>query len=87
MHTLETKDRKRGSASGRAYLSKDRTPFGDLRDPNPRFHGGCFGVCGHTSSEAPGLKNLADWLGRARWRAKGMDLRGRNGVLRRLSMM
>ena len=24
--------------------NKEQTPLGDLRDPNPRFHGGCFGV-------------------------------------------
>jgi hypothetical protein len=24
-------------------------------DTNPRFHGGCFGVLGHTSCEALGL--------------------------------
>ena len=24
--------------------NKEQTPLGDLFDPNPRFHGGCFGV-------------------------------------------
>jgi len=32
--------------------NKEQTPLGDLLDPNPRFHGGCFGVSGHTSCEA-----------------------------------
>jgi hypothetical protein len=26
------------------YYNKEQTPLGDLFDPNPRFHGGCFGV-------------------------------------------
>src|SRR6185503_3357097 len=26
--------------------NKEQTPLGDLLDPNPRFHGGCFGVWG-----------------------------------------
>jgi hypothetical protein len=32
--------------------NKEQTPLGDLLDPNPRFHGGCFGVLGHTSWKA-----------------------------------
>jgi hypothetical protein len=37
---------------GPCHFNKEQTPLGDLLDPNPRFHGGCFGVWGHTSSEA-----------------------------------
>jgi hypothetical protein len=33
-------------------FNKEQTPLGDLFDPNPRFHGGCFGVWGHTSCKA-----------------------------------
>ena len=25
-------------------FNKEQTPPGDLLDPSPRFHGGCFGV-------------------------------------------
>jgi hypothetical protein len=39
-------------APGPCYFNKERTPPGDLLDPSPRIHGGCFGVLGHTSSEA-----------------------------------
>jgi hypothetical protein len=48
------------------HFNKEQTPPGDLFDPSPRIHGGCFGVwlfnpplarpveevLGHTSSEA-----------------------------------
>src|SRR5206468_9848756 len=37
---------------GPCHFNKEQTPPGDLLDPSPRFHGGCFGVLGHTSSEA-----------------------------------
>jgi hypothetical protein len=30
--------------SGPCHFNKEQTPLGDLFDPNPRFHGGCFGV-------------------------------------------
>lgn len=42
-------------ASGPGHFNKEQTPLGDLSDPNPRFCSGCFGVWGHTSSEALGL--------------------------------
>ena len=29
---------------GPCHFNKEQTPLGDLFDPNPRFHGGCFGV-------------------------------------------
>jgi len=28
----------------RRHFNKEQTPLGGLLDPNPRFHGGCFGV-------------------------------------------
>jgi len=28
------------------HFNKEQTPLGDRFDPNPRFHGGCFGVWG-----------------------------------------
>jgi len=28
------------------HFNKEQTPLGDRFDPNPRFHGGCFGVRG-----------------------------------------
>ena len=31
-------------ASGPCHFNKEQTPPGDLVDPSPRFHGGCFGV-------------------------------------------
>src|SRR6266496_1178853 len=31
-------------APGPCHFNKEQTPPGDLLDPNPRFHGGCFGV-------------------------------------------
>ena len=31
-------------APGPCHFNKEQTPLGDLFDPNPRFHGGCFGV-------------------------------------------
>ena len=37
---------------GPRHFNKEQTPLGDLLDPNPRFHGGCFGVFRHTSPEA-----------------------------------
>jgi len=39
-------------APGPCHFNKEQTPPGDLLDPSPRIHGGCFGVWGHTSSEA-----------------------------------
>src|SRR6266478_2317288 len=30
-------------APGPSHFNKEQTPLGDLFDPNPRFHGGCFG--------------------------------------------
>ena len=46
--------RRAGSvrAPGPCHFNKEQTPPGDLLDPSPRIHGGCFGVWGHTSSEA-----------------------------------
>jgi hypothetical protein len=41
-----------GGAPGPRHFNKEQTPPGDLIDPSPRFHGGCFGVYGHTSHEA-----------------------------------
>jgi hypothetical protein len=41
---------------GPCQFNKEQTPLGDLLDPNPRFHGGSFGVWGHTSSEALKIK-------------------------------
>jgi len=38
------KGRKRHCTSGPCHFNKEQTPLGDLSDPNPRFHGGCFGV-------------------------------------------
>ena len=29
---------------GPCHFNKEQTPLGDLFDPNPRFHGGSFGV-------------------------------------------
>jgi hypothetical protein len=29
---------------GPCHFNKEQTPLGDLYDPNPRIHGGCFGV-------------------------------------------
>jgi hypothetical protein len=29
---------------GPRHFNKEQTPPGDLFDPSPRFHGGCFGV-------------------------------------------
>jgi hypothetical protein len=40
------------AAPGPCHFNKEQTPPGDLFDPSPRIHGGCFGVLGHTSSEA-----------------------------------
>ena len=31
-------------APGPCHFNKEQTPPGDLFDPSPRFHGGCFGV-------------------------------------------
>jgi hypothetical protein len=36
----------------RAISIKNKHLLVIFSDPNPRFHGGCFGVYGHTSSEA-----------------------------------
>ena len=40
----KVKGRKRHCASGPCHFNKEQTPLGGLFDPNPRFHGGCFGV-------------------------------------------
>ncbi len=32
------------SRSRPRHFNKEQTPLGDLFDPNPRFHGGCFDV-------------------------------------------
>ena len=40
------------AAPGPCHFNKEQTPPGDLFDPSPRIHGGCFGVYRHTSSEA-----------------------------------
>ena len=37
---------------GPCHFNKEQTPLGDLLSPNPRIHGGSFGVYRHTSSEA-----------------------------------
>jgi len=42
-------------APGPRHFNKEQTPLGDLFDPNPRFHGGSFGVYGHTFCEALGM--------------------------------
>jgi len=31
-------------APGPCHFNKEQTPPGDLFDPSPRIHGGCFGV-------------------------------------------
>ena len=31
-------------APGPCHFNKEQTPPGDLLDPSPRIHGGCFGV-------------------------------------------
>jgi len=51
-HSREIKRAGSVHAPGPRHFNKEQTPLGDLFDPNPRFHGGCFGVLGHTSSEA-----------------------------------
>jgi len=51
----KVKGRERLRAPGPCHFNKEQTPLGDLLDPNPRIHGGCFGVYGHTSCEALGL--------------------------------
>jgi hypothetical protein len=52
-HSREIKKgRERSHTPGPCHFNKEQTPLGDLLDPNPRFHGGSFGVWGHTSSEA-----------------------------------
>src|SRR5262245_3802402 len=55
---------------GARGFNKEQTPLGDLYDPNPRFHGGSFGVYGHTSSEALRLQNLAGHIRRASMRLR-----------------
>jgi hypothetical protein len=40
---------------GPCHINKEQTPLGNPLDSNPRFHGGRFGVWGHTSSEALSL--------------------------------
>lgn len=49
---MESKRAVSSSTHGPCYFNKEQTPLGDLLGPNPRFHGGSFGVYGHTSSEA-----------------------------------
>jgi hypothetical protein len=39
------------------YYNKEQTPLGDLFDPNPRFHGGCFGVWGTPPAKPLNGKN------------------------------
>jgi hypothetical protein len=51
----EGRERLSSRAPGPCHFNKEQTPLGDLRKANPRFHGGCFGVLGHTSCEALGL--------------------------------
>jgi hypothetical protein len=34
------------SPPGPCHFNKEQTPPGDLLDPSPRIHGGCFGVLG-----------------------------------------
>jgi hypothetical protein len=48
----ESKRAGSNHAPGPRHFNKEQTPLGDLLDPNPRFHGGSFGVLGHTSCEA-----------------------------------
>jgi hypothetical protein len=40
------KGRKRLCTPGPCHFNKEQTPPGDLFDPSPRIHGGCFGVWG-----------------------------------------
>src|SRR5207245_8050452 len=40
----ESKRAGSNHAPGPCYFNKEQTPLGDLLDPNPRFHGGSFGV-------------------------------------------
>ena len=51
-HNREIKRAGTSLRSGPCHFNKEQTPLGGLFDPNPRFHGGCFGVYGHTSCEA-----------------------------------
>ena len=51
-HNHEIKRAGSDCAPGPCHFNKEQTPPGDLLDPSPRIHGGCFGVYGHTSSEA-----------------------------------
>jgi hypothetical protein len=55
-HNREIKRAGSARAPGPCHFNKEQTPLGDLPDPNPRFHGGCFSVWGHTSSEALKIK-------------------------------
>ena len=43
-HSREIKRAGSVPAPGPCHFNKEQTPLGDLFDPNPRFHGGCFGV-------------------------------------------
>jgi len=43
-HNREIKRAGSVDAPGPCHFNKEQTPLGDLFDPNPRFHGGCFGV-------------------------------------------
>ena len=43
-HSREIKRAGSVHAPGPCHFNKEQTPLGDLFDPNPRFHGGCFGV-------------------------------------------
>jgi hypothetical protein len=52
--TTARKVKRAGDAgiSRPAISTKNKHLLVVLEDPNPRFHGGCFGVYGHTSCEA-----------------------------------
>ena len=43
-HSREIKRAGKLHAPGPCHFNKEQTPLGDLLDPNPRFHGGSFGV-------------------------------------------
>jgi hypothetical protein len=44
--SARTEIKRAGSvrAPGPCHFNKEQTPPGDLLDPSPRIHGGCFGV-------------------------------------------
>jgi hypothetical protein len=43
-HSREIKRARSVYAPDPCHFNKEQTPPGDLFDPSPRFHGGCFGV-------------------------------------------